>query len=125
MAPMRAKGEPDNMSSQRGPIMVAANVATIRHEAKSLSCGDVARLAEQVHDERSAEMILLDLRSTSETSTAALAKLILLRRSLIKAGRDLRVTDMAGGADALYKICRLAGLLPHLEHEAGLERRCT
>ena len=117
MAPMRAKGEPDNMSTQRGPIMVAANVATIRHEAKSLSCGDVARLAEQAHGERSAKLILLDLRSTSETSTAALAKLILLRRSLMKGGRDLRVTNMTGGADALYKICRLAGLLPQARHE--------
>ena len=115
---MRAKGEPDNMSTQRGPIMVAANIATIRHEAKSLSCGDVAQLAEQAHGERSAGMILLDLRDTGQTTTAALTKLFLLRGQLMRSGRDLRITGLTGEVDGLYSICRLADLLPRLEHKA-------
>ena len=95
--------------------MVAGNVMTIRHEASSLSYRDVVQIALKIRRcSESLRTVVVDLANTSETSTAALAKLILLRRCLMRSGRDLYVSGLVGQAGAMYMVYRLAELLPHI-----------
>jgi hypothetical protein len=95
--------------------MVAGNMMTIRHEASSLSYRDVVRIASHIRRcGESSAMVIVDLRNTSKTSTAALAKLILVRRCLMKSGRDLCVSGLSGRPGAMYRTYRLTNLLPHI-----------
>ena len=94
--------------------MVAGNLMTIRHDATSLSYRDVVRIDSQIRCSESSGMVIVDLTNTSETSTAALAKLILVRRYLMKSGRDLCISGLAGQPGAMYRIYRLTNLLPHI-----------
>jgi hypothetical protein len=94
--------------------MVAGNLMTIRHDATSLSYLDVVRIDSQIRCSESSGMVIVDLTNTSETSTAALAKLILVRRYLMKSGRDLCISGLAGQPGAMYRIYRLTNLLPHI-----------
>jgi ABC-type transporter Mla MlaB component len=95
--------------------MVAGNIMTIRHEASSLSYRDVVRIASQIRRcGESSGTVIVDLTNTSETSTAALAKLILVRRYLMRSGRDLCVSGLAGQPGAMYRVYRLTNLLPHI-----------
>jgi ABC-type transporter Mla MlaB component len=100
--------------------MVAGNMMTIRHEASILSYGDVVRIASHIRRcSESPATVIVDLRNTSKTSTAALAKLILVRRILRKSGRDLCISGLAGKPGAMYRIYRLAELLPHICERRG------
>ena len=92
--------------------MVLGNVSAIRHGADRLGAADATRIAEQVWRLARAKMVLIDLRGTTRATTAALARLILLRRRLLKCGRDLRIMGLGGRADALYHITRMENLLP-------------
>jgi len=57
-------------------------------------------------------MILVDLKSASDATTAGLARLVLLRGRLLKAGRDLLIRGLTGRAEAMYQITRLQRVLP-------------
>jgi len=95
--------------------MVAGNLMTIRHDATSLSYRDVVRIDSQIRcNSESSGMVIVDLTNTCETSTAALAKLILVRRCLMQSGRDLLVSGLSGQAVALYRTHLLTKLLPHI-----------
>ena len=94
--------------------MVAAEHFTISHGGARLSYADALRIARGVPRERPARVILIDLKQTTEATTAGLARLILLRRELIKAGRDLRIMGLRSRAEALYDICRMGKLLPRV-----------
>jgi anti-anti-sigma factor len=72
-------------------------------------------IADCVLAARGPRKVLIDLRAVDSTSTAALATLILLRRSLLQTGRDLRITGLRGRAMALYEISRLDHLLPQVQ----------
>ena len=97
--------------------MVAGNVMTIRHAAGRLSADDVAGIMAEALAWSLPRLVVLDLRRTSETTTAALARLVLLRGRLLKAGRDLRLVGLTGQAYALYETSRLSGLLPRGEEQ--------
>lgn len=56
--------------------------------------------------------VVIDFGQVRHISTAALAELVLLRRKLLSDGCDLRVVNMTGQVAALYRICRLEGVLP-------------
>ncbi len=92
--------------------MVLGNVLAIKHGAQRLRAADAIHIAEQAWRFARPRMVLLDLRRTTDATTAALARLILLRRRLLKAGRDLRIRGLTGRADALYRIARMERLLP-------------
>jgi len=95
--------------------MVAANHTTIRHEGSRFSYADACQMAARVLAGLTSEITFLQLESVARTSTAALARLILLRRDLLKRGRDLRITGLRGRAKGLYELNRMARLLPRGE----------
>src|SRR5439155_3072659 len=58
------------------------------------------------------QMVVIDLRFAREVTTAAFARLVLLRRRLRSQGRDLLLTNLGQRAAGLYHINRLATVLP-------------
>src|SRR5690349_10395292 len=56
--------------------------------------------------------VVIDLRHAREVTTAAFARLVLLRRRLRADGRDLRLTNLHERAESLYEVNRLSAVLP-------------
>lgn len=56
--------------------------------------------------------VIIDLSKVEEITTAALARLVLLRRQLKKHGRDLKIVGLRSRAEKLFEINRLSGVLP-------------
>ena len=92
--------------------MVASSQMILTHQAGRFSYADACRFAELLRATQRPRIAFIDLAQTTETSTAALAKLIALRRFLLKTGRDLRICGLRGRAEAMYQIYRLSKLLP-------------
>jgi anti-anti-sigma regulatory factor len=59
-----------------------------------------------------AKRIIIDLTQAQDASTSAFARLVLLRRMLLKAGRDLLLVNLRDRAAALFEINRLHAILP-------------
>jgi MFS superfamily sulfate permease-like transporter len=57
-------------------------------------------------------VVIVDLKNAVEATTSAFARLVLLRRLLLKTGRDLRLINLRDRAMSLYQINRLGGVLP-------------
>ena len=94
--------------------MVAGSVWAVRFRDRHLSYGDACAIARRVFAAGSWRPVHLHLTETTATSTAALARLILLRRELLGRGGDLRLVGLKGRAEALYEINRLDKLLPRV-----------
>ncbi len=92
--------------------MVAQNCTMLRPACRFLTYAEACALAERALAEGPGGIVLLDLSAVRETTTAALARLIVLRQHLLRAGRDLHVTGLSGRAEDLYHVCRLEGILP-------------
>ncbi len=92
--------------------MVASNSETIRFFGSRFGYEEACEVARSAVGEGAGRIVRLDLGGTSRTTTAALARLILLRRSLLAGGRDMRITGLSGPAEGLYEISRLENLLP-------------
>ena len=61
---------------------------------------------------RDAQKVVVDLGEAREATTSAFAQLVLLRRLLLRSGRDLLVTGLRDRAAGLFEVNRLAGVLP-------------
>lgn len=85
---------------------------TITHEDAWLSCSDACRIADQAMADPQPDMVFIDLRRTTDTTTGALARLVLLRRELLEHGRDLRILGPSARAAGLYEINHMSNLLP-------------
>jgi hypothetical protein len=85
---------------------------TIGFRGKSLGYADACRMARWIGVQRPDGTVHVCLRGTTHTTTAALARLVLLRRELLARGLDLRITGLSGRAKALYEVNRFDGLLP-------------
>ena len=59
-----------------------------------------------------ARRIIIDLARATETSTSAFARLVLLRRHLLRNGRDLRLVNLREQPASLYEVNRLGAVLP-------------
>lgn len=92
--------------------MVAGNWITIDFDGVDFTYADACRIAVAVKKNRSGTVILLRLDSASNTSTAALARLVLLRRNLLAKGLDIEIGGLNGRAKAVYEITRMKYLLP-------------
>jgi len=92
--------------------LVAGNSNTVRYHLDRLSYDEASRLAKRVRRGRPVETVLVDLRRAEHATTAALAKLVVLRCKLRRAGGDLRLTGLHGRARDLYEVNRMTGLLP-------------
>ena len=92
--------------------MIADNVARIGCASDSLSYDDAQELARRALAAREGQTVVIDLGPVTEATTAALARLVALRRQLRGTGRDLRVICPHGKAKRLYDVWRLGELLP-------------
>ncbi len=92
--------------------MVAEGVRTIRFRCENMSYHDADHLARVVRRQGDRGMIVLDLKQTTHTTTAALARLTVLRRNLLMTGGDLHLQHLRGRTRNVYDIHRMAGLLP-------------
>ena len=58
--------------------------------------------------------IVVDLGTAVEATTSAFARLVLLRRLLLKDGRDLRLANLRLQTARLYEVIRLGAVLPRV-----------
>jgi ABC-type transporter Mla MlaB component len=61
-----------------------------------------------------APRIVVDMTRARVATTSAFARLVLLRRSLLQAGRDIRLSNLHDQVASLYEIFRLADVLPSI-----------
>ncbi len=84
----------------------------IVHGAGHFSHSDACRIADLALVQGRATTVIIDLKNAADTTTSAFARLVLLRRLLLKTGRDLRLTNLRDRAASLYQVNRLGGVLP-------------
>ena len=102
--------------------MLARDHMTVRHSAERLSYEDACRIAARVGARRGVGVVRLALEGTSRTTTAALCRLVVLRRELLRRGGDLRIAGLQGQANGVYEVCRMSRLLPRAAGPAEQER---
>jgi anti-anti-sigma regulatory factor len=56
--------------------------------------------------------VVIDLAAVEEATTSAFAQLVLLRRSLLRIGRDLCLTGLRDRTAGLFQVNRLEAVLP-------------
>jgi anti-anti-sigma regulatory factor len=56
--------------------------------------------------------VVIDLSRAADATTSAFARLVLLRRELLRRGRDLRLVGLRDRAARLYEVSRLEAVLP-------------
>lgn len=59
-----------------------------------------------------ASVVVVDLSRADDATTAAFAALVVLRRALLRDGRDLRLSGLRDRPRQLYAVNRLDGVLP-------------
>jgi hypothetical protein len=59
-----------------------------------------------------AHTVIVDLAAARDATTSAFARLVLLRRRLLRCGRDLRIKGLSDRAARLYEVSRLDLILP-------------
>src|SRR5688572_18534600 len=84
----------------------------IPHESECLSYEDACRLSLLALGEAAGPTVVIDLTRAADATTAAFARLVQLRRALLRAGRDLRLKGLRGRAAHVYEVNRLSGVLP-------------
>ena len=56
--------------------------------------------------------IVIDLSAVDDATTSAFAQLVVLRKALLRLGRDLCLTNLRDRAAGVFEVNRLAGVLP-------------
>ena len=98
--------------------MVASRTA-IFAAAEHLTHQEACRLAKLVKASDSATVVL-DLSKVRDASMSAFARLVLLRRELLRLGRDLRIRGLQHQPAHLFEVHRLGGVLPPLTESTPL-----
>ena len=93
---------------------MVASQSTILPAAGVLSHAEATRLADLAISSTTNPVIVLDLSRCDEASTAAFARLVLLRRALKAQGRDVRLAGLHDQPARLFEVHRLGGILPTL-----------
>ncbi|QOV89695.1 STAS domain-containing protein [Humisphaera borealis] len=100
--PRSARGETTAMSV--GTLSLVAKPGRFSHRDAEALCG-------QIRASR-APTVIVDFRETEDATTAAFAQLVLLRRELLREGRDLRLKGLRSRAASIWRISRLSMVLP-------------
>lgn len=106
--PQRLRGHAASAATHSAPQPQLAIV----HGAGHFSHSDACRIADLVLGQGRAATVVIDLKNAVEATTSAFARLVLVRRLLLKTGRDLRLTNLRDRAASLYQVNRLARVLP-------------
>ena len=88
---------------------------SIVHHAEHFHHGDANRIYQWALSKTTAAAattIVIDLGRARDATTSAFAHLVLLRRKLLRAGRDLRLTNLRERAARVYEVNRLNNVLP-------------
>lgn len=101
------------MFANHPELKVSAAQLKLVPQGRCLSHAEACRLFVQALSER-ARQIVIDLARMEEATTSAFAQLVLLRRTLLRDGRDLRLTGMRDRTAGLFEVNRLGGVLPTL-----------
>ncbi|MCD4825010.1 MAG: hypothetical protein K8S55_10395 [Phycisphaerae bacterium] len=91
---------------------MTGHVSRLVFTEERLTHAAVLALGQGIRAKFPGRVVVLDLRKTSETTTAALAGLILLRQRQVAGGGDLLLIGLSGKAQYLYEALRLAKILP-------------
>jgi len=111
---VRRKADPEAIAgSKDGANMsqVANHIEIVPHSEK-FSHDEACRVARAALVRQQGNTVIIDLRYVREVTTAAFARLVLLRRTLRAAGRDLRLANLHDRAASLYQVNRLMSVLP-------------
>jgi anti-anti-sigma regulatory factor len=100
---------------------MVASQSTILPTADHLSHAEACRLASLALKKSATRTVVIDLSRCRQASTAAFARLVLLRRAMLDKGRDLRLAGLSGRPAQLFEVHRLASVLPTLP-EPSLSR---
>jgi anti-anti-sigma regulatory factor len=85
---------------------------TIVHDAQIFSHEHADHVSRWVTAGNLARKVVLDLSRVECASTSAFARLVVLRRALLKDGRDIRLTNLRSQALGVYEVNRLTDVLP-------------
>jgi len=84
----------------------------IIHDNEQFRHPDAAKIFRWALGMRGVKTVVIDLTKVRDATTAAFAHLILLRRRLLRNGRDLRLTGLRERAQRVYEVNRLMEVLP-------------
>jgi len=84
----------------------------IIHQSEQFRQPDAARIFLSVVAATTEKTIVIDLTHVRDATTAAFAHLVLLRRMLLRNGRDLRLKGLRERAARVYEVNRLMEVLP-------------
>ena len=91
---------------------VPSQVAVVPAVGGRFSHSEACRIADLVLGQGRARTVIIDLKHVADATTSAFARLVLLRRLLLRTGRDLRLTNLRDRAASLYQVNRLGTVLP-------------
>ncbi len=94
-----------------------AHVLTIQANQATLDYYEASRIADLLKNRPSSGLVVVDLSSATEATTAAFARLVLLRRTLLRRGADIRIRGLHDRPRNLYEICRLEKILPTADED--------
>ena len=92
--------------------MTTQQQMAIVHPSGSLSHAEACRIFDLAVQCHNATLVVIDLAWVHDATTAAFAQLVLLRRALLRMGRDLKLVNLRDRAAHLFGINRLGSVLP-------------
>jgi hypothetical protein len=103
---------PRELAVQSLSYQQRSNVAIVPAAYGRFSHSEACRIADVAMGPGRAQTIIVDLKNVLDATTSAFARLVLLRRLLLRTGRDLRLTNLRNRAASVYQINRLGLVLP-------------
>jgi anti-anti-sigma regulatory factor len=88
-----------------GTLSIAATSDHLSHTGAEEICSEIRHAWP-------ARTVIVDLRRVNDITTAAFAKLVLLRRELLRSGRDLRLKGLHSRVASVWRISKLGSILP-------------
>jgi anti-anti-sigma regulatory factor len=84
----------------------------IRPKAHRFTHPDANRIFQAVMHTPSWKTVIIDLSKAEDATTSAFARLVILRRELLRHGRDLRLVGLRDRVRKVYDVNRLSSVLP-------------
>ena len=91
-----------------------ASDTSIISRVKRFSHQAADELCHRILGQPSGPTVVIDLNAAEDASTAAFARLVLLRRELLRDGRDLRLRGLRHRAADVWRVNRLNQILPSI-----------
>lgn len=91
---------------------VSSRTTAVTASSRQLSHQDADELCNRIRSARPSRTVVLDMKDIDDASTAGFARLVLLRRELLRDGRDLRLKGLHSRAASIWRISRLDTILP-------------